>query len=55
MHFMEGLSIREISRLTGYHGDTITKYLDMGLVEPPKCNLIKERPHPMLGPVYSCY
>lgn len=50
MHFREGLSIREISRLTGHHRDTITKYLDMELVEPPRYKLIKERPHPVLDP-----
>ena len=50
MHFREGLSIREISRLTGHHRGTITKYLDMELVEPPRYNLTVEKPHPVLGP-----
>lgn len=50
MYFREGLSVREISRKTGHHRDTITKYLDMELVEPPRYNLVKERPHPVLGP-----
>lgn len=50
MHFREGLSIREISRKTGHQRDTITKYLDMKLVEPPRYNLTVEKPHPVLGP-----
>lgn len=29
LHEKEGLSIREIMRRTGYHYETVTKYLDM--------------------------
>ena len=36
MYFMEELSIREISRRTGHHRDTIAKYLELEIPEPPK-------------------
>jgi len=50
MYFMEGLSIREISRRTGIHRDTISKYVSLQEPKPPKYQLTKERPHPVLGP-----
>jgi transposase len=50
MFFMEGLSIREISRRTGYHRDTISKYISVEEPKPPKYNLKSERKHPVLGP-----
>ncbi len=50
MFFREGLSIREISRRTGHHRDTITKYLDLEIIQPPKYTLTKDKPHPVLGP-----
>jgi transposase len=50
MYFMEELSIREISRRTGLHRDTISKYLVTDEPMPPKYQLIKERKHPALGP-----
>jgi transposase len=50
MYFMEGLSIREISRRTGIHRDTISKYISMDEPKPPKYKLTKERSHPVLGP-----
>ena len=50
MYFMEELSIREISRRTGLHRDTISKYLAIDEPMPPKYQLIKERKHPVLGP-----
>ena len=50
MYFMEGLSIREISRRTGMHRDTISKYISMDEPKPPKYKLTKERSHPVLGP-----
>ena len=50
MYFMEDLSIREISRRTGIHRDTISKYISMEESKPPKYKLTKERKHPVLGP-----
>ena len=50
MYFMEDLSIREISRRTGIHRDTISKYVSMEEPKPPKYKLTKEREHPVLGP-----
>lgn len=50
MYFLEGLSVREISRKTGYHRDTISKYLDQESVKPPKYTLTKQKPHRVLGP-----
>ncbi|HYE10429.1 MAG TPA: IS21 family transposase, partial [Patescibacteria group bacterium] len=49
MYFMEELSIREISRRTGHHRDTIAKYLELEIPEPPKYNLTQERHHRILG------
>lgn len=49
MYFMEELSIREISRRTGIHRDTISKYLSIEEPKPPKYKLITERKHPVLG------
>ena len=50
MYFMEGLSIREINRRTGIHRDTISKYISLEEIKPPKYQLTKERKHPVLGP-----
>ena len=50
MYFMEDLSIREISRRTGIHRDTISKYISMEEPKPPKYKLTKKRNHPVLGP-----
>jgi transposase len=50
MYFMEGLSIRAISRETGIHRDTISKYLTLEEPKPPKYRLKAERTHPVLGP-----
>lgn len=33
MHDVEGCSIREIMRRSGYHYETIKKYLDMSVVK----------------------
>jgi len=35
MYFMEDLSIREISRRTGIHRDTISKYISLEESKPP--------------------
>lgn len=50
MYYMEDLSIREISRRTGIHRDTISKYISLEEPKPPKYKLSKERKHPVLGP-----
>lgn len=50
MYFMEGLSIRQISRITGIHRNTISKYISMEEPKPPKYKLTMERTHPVLGP-----
>lgn len=50
MYFMEDLSIREISRRTGIHRDTISKYLTVDEPMPPKYKLTKDKKHPVLGP-----
>lgn len=50
MYFMEEFSIREISRRTGIHRDTISKYLSMDKPMPPKYQLTKDKNHPVLGP-----
>lgn len=50
MYFMEGLSIREISRKTGLHRDTISRYISLAEPKPPKYKLTKDRKHPVLGP-----
>jgi transposase len=50
MYYLEGLSIREISRITGHHRDTIAKYLDSHDSEPPRYKLTKAKKHPVLGP-----
>lgn len=49
MYHLEGLSIREISRQTGHHRDTIAKYLEADVIEPPRYKLNKAREHPVLG------
>jgi len=50
MYHLEGLSIRQISRITGHHRDTIAKYLDCEDPEPPRYKLTKAKKHPVLGP-----
>jgi transposase len=50
MFFMEELSIREISKRTGIHRDTISKYLASEDPNPPKYKTANERIHPVLGP-----
>lgn len=50
LYYLEGLSIREISRTTGHHRDTIAKYLDSDETEPPRYKLTKTKDHPVLGP-----
>lgn len=49
MHFIEDLSVRQISKETGIHRNTIKKYLEPETVEPPKYTLPQERNHPVLG------
>lgn len=48
MYFMEGLSIREISKRTGHHRDTLSKYLSKDNPQPPKYVLKNQRKHPVL-------
>jgi transposase len=50
MYYLEGLSVREISRRTGHHRDTIAKYLDSTDSEPPRYRLRKAKPHRVLDP-----
>ena len=38
MYHLEGLSIREISKITGHHRDTISKYLKLEDTDPPLIN-----------------
>ena len=49
MHFIEDLSVRQISKETGIHRNTIKKYLEEETVEPPKYKAPQERAHPVLG------
>jgi transposase len=48
-HYIEGKSIRQIRRETGYHRDTIRKTLTDGMV--PEYKLERARPKPVLAPV----
>lgn len=50
MHFIEGLSLRQISKRTGIHRKTVSKYVEPEIAEPPKYTSLKERKHPVLGP-----
>jgi transposase len=50
MHFIDSLSIRQISKKTGIHRKTISKYLTPETLEPPKYISSNERNHPVLGP-----
>lgn len=50
MYHLEGLSIREISKITGHHRDTISKYLKLEDTDPPRYKLTKPKDHPVLGP-----
>lgn len=50
LYHLEGLSIREISRVTGHHRDTIAKYLNSEETDPPKYKLNAAKDHPVLGP-----
>ena len=49
MHFIEDLSIRQISKKIGIHRKTISKYLSTDSTEPPKYRQPNERNHPVLG------
>jgi len=49
MRFLEGLGVRQISKKTGIHRNTIKKYLEIETVEPPKYTQPQERKHPVLG------
>lgn len=48
-HYVEGKSIRQIQRETGYHRETIRKALEDG--EVPVYTLQEPRPSPVLDPV----
>jgi len=50
LYHLEGKSIREISRITGHHRDTIAKYLNADSSDPPRYRLSKAKEHPVLGP-----
>jgi transposase len=50
MHFIEELSIRQISKETGIHRKTISKYLTAESTEPPKYSSPETRKHPVLDP-----
>ena len=50
MYFLEELSIREISKITGHHRDTIAKYINLENPEPPRYKLTKPKGHQVLGP-----
>lgn len=50
MHFINNYSVRRISRETGIHRKTISKYLEEDLIEVPKYQKPAERKHPVLGP-----
>ena len=52
MYFIEDLSIREISRRTGMHRDTISKYISMKEPKPPKYKLTKERKTSCIRPIH---
>lgn len=49
MHFLDNLSVRQISKKTGIHRKTISKYLSPEAPEPPKYSKPEERQHPVLG------
>lgn len=51
LHFKEGKSIREISRLLGHSRNTIKKYVDVDVFQEPKYKLRKDKPAPVLDPV----
>ena len=48
MHEIEGLSLREISRKTGLHRDTMKKIVEEGA--PPGYRRSKHPKRPVLGP-----
>ena len=48
MHFIEDLSIRQISKRTGIHRNTVKKYVEIETVEPTKYSSPNERKHPVL-------
>lgn len=50
MHFIEGVSIRQISKKTGLHRDTVSKYLMPENPKPPKYSKPEKRKHPVLDP-----
>jgi transposase len=49
LYHLEGLSIREISKITGHHRDTIAKYINSDTAEPPRYTLTTPKEHPVLG------
>lgn len=53
MHFVDNLSIRQISKITGIHRKTISKYISEENPHPPKYNLKVEKKHPVLDPYIS--
>ncbi len=50
MHQMEELSIRKISKRSGHHRDTIAKYLNIEVDEPPRNKLTRPKKRPVLDP-----
>lgn len=50
MHFIKKYSIRKISKETGIHRTTISKYLSGEIVDIPKYRKPAKRNHPVLGP-----
>lgn len=48
LHFKKGLSVREISRRTGFHRSTVTKMIELGA--PPGYRRKQEPKRPVLGP-----
>ncbi|MEW6420041.1 MAG: IS21 family transposase [Nitrospirota bacterium] len=50
MHFIDDLSVRQISKRTGIHRKTISKYVSEENPHPPKYNLTQEKKHPILDP-----
>lgn len=50
LYHLEGLSVREISRITGHHRDTIAKYVNSEETDPPRYRLRAAKNHPVLGP-----
>lgn len=51
LHFKEGKSIREISKILGHSRNTVSKYLDKDVFKEPKYKLNTDKPAPVLDPV----